>query len=119
MAQLIYFAMTSLDGYIEDEDGKFDWAAPSDEVHAAANDLVRAAGILLYGRRMYETMAVWETDPSITSQPGVEADFAADLADSRQDRVLEHPVGRVDEKNHDRTQLRYRHRSRVEGVSRA
>ena len=77
MAQLIYFAMTSLDGYIEDEAGKFDWAAPSDEVHAAANDLVRTAGTLLYGRRMYETMAVWETDPSIASQPGVEADFAA------------------------------------------
>ena len=76
MAQLIYFAMTSLDGYIEDEDGKFDWAAPSAEVHAAANDLVRAAGTLLYGRRMYETMAVWETDPTISSQPGVEADFA-------------------------------------------
>ena len=68
--------MTSLDGYIEDEEGKFDWAAPSDEVHAAANDLVRAAGTFLYARRMYETMAVWETDPSLASQPGVEADFA-------------------------------------------
>jgi dihydrofolate reductase len=76
MAQLIYFAMTSLDGYIEDEDGTFDWAAPSDEVHAAANDLARAAGTMLYGRRMYETMAVWETDPSLTSRPGVVADFA-------------------------------------------
>ena len=68
--------MTSLDGYIEDEEGKFDWAAPSDEVHAAANDLARAAGTFLYGRRMCETMAVWETDPGLTSQPGVEADFA-------------------------------------------
>jgi dihydrofolate reductase len=76
MAQLVYFAITSLDGYVEDTDGRFDWAAPSEEVHAAANDLVRNAGTLLYGRRMYETMAVWETDPSFAAGPGVEGDFA-------------------------------------------
>src|SRR5262245_57762495 len=76
MARLIYFAMTSLDGYIEDKDGKFDWAEPSEEVHAFANELVDAAGTLLYGRRMYETMAVWETDASLGSHPGVAADFA-------------------------------------------
>jgi dihydrofolate reductase len=76
MAELIYFINASLDGYIEDEDGKFDWTEPSDEVHLAAGDLVRDAGTYLYGRRMYETMAVWETDPSFASQPGVHASFA-------------------------------------------
>ncbi len=76
MAQLIYLAITSLDGYIEDADGKFDWAAPSEEVHAFVNDLARAAGTFLYGRRMYETMAVWETDPTLGADPGVMADFA-------------------------------------------
>jgi dihydrofolate reductase len=76
MAQLIYLAITSLDGYIEDESGRFDWAAPSDEVHAFVNDLVRPVGTYLYGRRMYETMKVWETDPALASGSTVEADFA-------------------------------------------
>jgi dihydrofolate reductase len=76
MARLVYFTMASVDGYIEDTGGKFDWARASDEVHALANDLVGAADILLYGRRMYETMAVWETDPSIGLEPGVGAEFA-------------------------------------------
>jgi dihydrofolate reductase len=53
MAQLIYLAMTSLDGFIEDEDGEFGWAEPSDEVHAFVNDLARTSGTFLYGRRMY------------------------------------------------------------------
>jgi dihydrofolate reductase len=61
MAKLTYTAITSLDGYIEDEDGKFDWAAPDAEVHAFVNDLERPIGTHLYGRRMYETMAVWQT----------------------------------------------------------
>jgi dihydrofolate reductase len=61
MAKLTYTAIMSLDGYIEDEGGKFDWAVPDPEVHAFANDLERAAGTHLYGRRMYETMAVWQT----------------------------------------------------------
>ena len=61
MAKLIYSAITSLDGYIEDEDGKFDWAAPDAEVHAFVNDLERPIGTYLYGRRMYETMTYWET----------------------------------------------------------
>src|SRR5947199_1233096 len=60
MAKLIYSALTSLDGYIEDEEGKFDWAAPDDEVHAFVNELERPIGTYLYGRRMYETMAAWE-----------------------------------------------------------
>ncbi len=61
MANLIYVAIASLDGYVEDEQGKFDWAEPSEEVHAFINDLVRPVGIDLYGRRMYETMVYWET----------------------------------------------------------
>jgi dihydrofolate reductase len=62
MARLINSAIASLDGYIEDEDGHFDWAAPDEEVHAFANELERGIGTYLYGRRMYETMVYWETD---------------------------------------------------------
>ncbi len=76
MPQLIYSAITSLDGYIEDAEGKFDWAEPSEEVHAFVNDLTRRAGTFLYGRRMYETMTGWETDPTLAAEPGVMADFA-------------------------------------------
>jgi dihydrofolate reductase len=76
MAQLQYLTIASLDGYIEDGDGNFGWARPSDEVHAFVNDLVRPVGTYLYGRRMYETMTVWETDPAFASGPPVEADFA-------------------------------------------
>jgi dihydrofolate reductase len=62
MAKLIYTALASLDGYVEDEQGKFDWAAPDEELHAFVNDLERPVGTHLYGRRMYETMVYWETD---------------------------------------------------------
>lgn len=61
MARLIYAAIASLDGYVEDEEGKFDWSAPDEEVHAFVNDLERPIGTYLYGRRMYETMVFWET----------------------------------------------------------
>src|SRR3954452_13815094 len=61
MAQLIYSAIASLDGYVEDARGKFDWAAPDEEVHAFVNELERPIGTYLYGRRMYQTMSVWET----------------------------------------------------------
>ena len=61
MAKLIYSAIASLDGYIEDKDGKFDWSAPDAEVHAFVNDLERPVGTHLYGRRTYEVMQVWET----------------------------------------------------------
>jgi dihydrofolate reductase len=61
MGRLIYSAIASLDGYINDADGNFDWAAPDHEVHAFVNDLERPVGTYLYGRRMYETMAAWET----------------------------------------------------------
>ena len=62
LASLTYVAIASLDGYIEDEQGKFDWAAPDEEMHAFVNDLERPVGIYLYGRRMYETMVYWEAE---------------------------------------------------------
>jgi dihydrofolate reductase len=76
MAKLIYTAITSLDGFIEDAEGRFDWAVPDAEVHAFVNDLERPVGIHLYGRRMYETMAVWQTVGDEPGLPAAEADFA-------------------------------------------
>jgi dihydrofolate reductase len=71
MAKLIYSAITSLDGYVEDEAGTFDWAAPDDEVLCFLNELERPIGTYLYGRRMYETMVYWETAHTITEEsPG-------------------------------------------------
>jgi dihydrofolate reductase len=76
LARLIYSAIASLDGYTADEAGNFDWAAPDDEVHAFINDLERPVGTYLYGRRMYETMLGWETDPSLADQSPQMRDFA-------------------------------------------
>jgi dihydrofolate reductase len=76
MAKLIYSALTSLDGYINDEDGTFDWAAPDEEVHRFVNDLSRPVGTYLLGRRMYETLAVWETMPTGDDQSPAIGDFA-------------------------------------------
>jgi dihydrofolate reductase len=76
MARLIYSAITSLDGYNADEDGNFDWAAPDQEVHTFVNDLERPVGTYLYGRRMYEVMAPWETDPTLADQSPVMREFA-------------------------------------------
>jgi dihydrofolate reductase len=76
MAKLIYSAITSLDGYVADEDGNFDWAVPDEEVHTFINDLVRPVGTYLYGRRMYETMVGWETEHTLAEQSGLMRDFA-------------------------------------------
>jgi dihydrofolate reductase len=76
VAKLIYTAIASLDGFIEDEGGNFDWAVPEDDVHAFINDLERPLGTYLYGRRMYETMAGWETDVSLAAQSEFMRDFA-------------------------------------------
>jgi dihydrofolate reductase len=76
MAKLIYSAISSLDGYIADEDGNFDWAVPDEEVHAFINDLERPVGTYLYGRRMYETMVGWETDPTLADRSPLMRDFA-------------------------------------------
>jgi dihydrofolate reductase len=75
MARLIYSAIASLDGYTADASGSFDWAAPEPDVHAFVNDLEREAGTHLYGRRMYETMAVWET-MDVSAEPDVMRDYA-------------------------------------------
>ena len=75
MANLIYSALASLDGYIEDQEGKFGWAEPDEEVHAFINDLERAVGTYLLGRRMYEVMAVWET-MEVAGEPPPIQDFA-------------------------------------------
>jgi dihydrofolate reductase len=76
MAKLVYSMLMSLDGYIEDKDGNFDWAVPSEEVHAFVNDLERQLGTYLYGRRMYEVMAGWEHDVTLAEQSPVMQDFA-------------------------------------------
>jgi dihydrofolate reductase len=76
MAKLIYSAISSLDGYIEDMDGRFDWAAPDEEVHSFINNLERTAGTYLFGRRMYETMMVWETDPNLAADSPLTRDYA-------------------------------------------
>jgi dihydrofolate reductase len=76
MAKLIYSAITSLDGYVADVDGNFDWAAPDEEVHTFVNDLERSVGTYLYGRRIYEVMVVWETDHTLADQSSVMRDFA-------------------------------------------
>ena len=76
MARLIYSAISSLDGYIEDMNGQFDWAAPDEEVHRFINNLERSAGTHLYGRRMYEALMVWETDPNLAAESPLLRDFA-------------------------------------------
>ncbi|HVV37213.1 MAG TPA: dihydrofolate reductase family protein [Acidimicrobiales bacterium] len=76
MADLIYTANVSLDGYVEDAQGNFDFTTPGDDVFAFITDLERSAGTYLYGRRMYETMAVWETMPALAEQSELRAAFA-------------------------------------------
>jgi dihydrofolate reductase len=75
MAKLIYSAITSLDGYVADEHGNFDWSMPDEEVHAFVNDLERPVGTHLYGRRMYEVMVSWET-MALAGEPPVMRDYA-------------------------------------------
>jgi dihydrofolate reductase len=76
LAKLIYSAISSLDGYVADEDGNFDWAAPGEEVHSFVNDLERSVGTYLYGRRMYEVMVFWETVDIVGAQSPAVRDFA-------------------------------------------
>ncbi|MHA3838037.1 dihydrofolate reductase family protein [Terrabacter sp. AAH1] len=74
MARLLYTTIASLDGYVADSSGGFEWAAPDAEVHAFVNDLERDVGTYLCGRRLYEVMAYWETAP--TDGDDVEHDYA-------------------------------------------
>ena len=76
MAKLIYTAISSLDGYVADAEGNFDWSAPDQEVHRFVNDLERAVGTHLYGRRMYEVMRYWESAPTGNGAPSAEQEYA-------------------------------------------
>lgn len=86
MGKLVYAINTSLDGFTEDATGSFDFTEPDEDVHVFYNDMMRGVGTQLLGRRMYETMAVWETEPSMAEGSAVQADFAAAWQDS--DKVV-------------------------------
>ena len=86
MGKLIYAANTSLDGYLEDETGSFDWSVPDERVHAFWNEHERHIGTSLYGRRMYETMRIWESDVWVTTQPTVVREYAGIWRDA--DKVV-------------------------------
>jgi dihydrofolate reductase len=95
VAKLIYGTNASLDGYIEDASGSFDWTEPDEEVHQFWNDVTRGIGTHLLGRRLYETMAVWETDPSLAAESAVTAEFAEVWQDADKvvySRTLDAPV---------------------------
>jgi dihydrofolate reductase len=77
MGRLIYMSITSLDGFITDADGDFSWAEPDEEVHRFVNDHERSIGTCLYGRRLYETMAVWQDDEWLAGEPDVVHDYAS------------------------------------------
>ena len=76
MAKLIYSGITSLDGFVADRDGNFDWSEPDAEVHTFVNELMRPVGTHLYGRRLYEVMAVWEDPDAFAAGPDYVQDFA-------------------------------------------
>src|SRR5690242_16093187 len=76
MARLLYVTNVSIDGFIEDERGDFGWTQPDDEQFAFITDVVRPVGTYLYGRRLYETMAVWETEPGLAAESELRAEFA-------------------------------------------
>ena len=76
MARLIYSTIASLDGYVADENGKFDWAEPDEEVHTCVNDLSRRVGTYLLGRRMYEVLAYWDDPPALDEQPSFVREYA-------------------------------------------
>jgi dihydrofolate reductase len=76
MAALNYNSIASLDGYVADADGDFSWAEPDEEVHRFINEQEEAVGTYLYGRRLYETMAVWDTDDWLTDEPALMRDYA-------------------------------------------
>lgn len=86
MGKLIYAANTSLDGYLEDEHGAFDFSMPDEEVHAFWNEHERQIGTSLYGRRMYETMRVWEDDDWLADEPAVVREYAGIWRDT--DKVV-------------------------------
>ena len=96
MAKLIYASNMSLDSCTEDARGAFDWAPLDDDVFAFITQLMRSAGTYLYGRRMYETLAVWETDPALAAQSDLTADYASAWRSARCSPARRHVLsGRV------------------------
>ena len=115
VAKLIYSALTSLDGYVADEDGNFGWAKPSEEVHVFVNDLERPVGTHLYGRRMYEVMAYWETADTARRPAAVHPGLRGDLEGGREDRLLEDAGRGIQRQDAHRTGLRHRCGPAAEG----
>jgi hypothetical protein len=107
VAKLIYLTIASLDGYVADRDGNFDWAEPDEEVHTFVNDLQRPVGTFLPGRRTYDVVVAWETlQPA--HEPAYIQGLRADLARGRQGRVLEDAGGGIQRQDPDRAELRPR-----------
>ena len=88
MGKLIYATIASLDGYVADKDGDFDWAEPDKEVHRFVNELERPIGTYLYGRRMYEVMVFWETVGAVAGQPSYVSGVRGAVESGREDRLL-------------------------------
>ena len=110
MAKLVYSTICSLDGYVADERGRFDWSVPDEEVHAFVNDLERPIGTYLYGRRMYEVLVAWETMET-AGQPSFDRRLRPDLARRREGRLLPHPDRDLERPHPDRARVRPRPRS--------
>jgi len=106
--------LTSLDGYVEDEHGRFGWGAPEDEeVHTYINQLASSVGTYLYGRKMYETMVYWETAHMVPNQPQFVLDWARQWR-GREDRLLQDPR-RAGHADADRARLRSRRSAAAQG----
>ena len=90
MGKLLYLAITSLDGYIEDESGRFDWAEPDEEAHTFVNDLERSVGTHLYGRRLYDTMVYWETAHTVADLAPYALEYAEIWQASARTRIARH-----------------------------
>ena len=116
MARLIYSAIASLDGYVADADGTFDWAAPDTEVHEAVNELERHAGTYLYGRRMYDVMRFWETAHEDRGPAAGRPGLREHLAGGRQGRLLADAARRGDRAHPDRARVRSGRGARAEGL---
>ncbi len=108
MAKLIYSAIMSLDGYVADEDGNFDWAEPDEEVHSFVNDLERRVGTYLYGRRMYDVMVAWESPDIVADQLALHARLRGDMEGGRQGRVLHDAGAGIKRQDASRARLRPR-----------
>ena len=117
MAKLIYSAIASLDGYVEDDEGKFDWGMPDEEVHAFVNELERPIGTYLYGRRMYETMVFWETAQREADEPSVFHDYAG-IWQAADKVVYSRTLERIQREDPDRERVRSGRRPAAEGVRR-